>query len=81
MRIVKIPVIDIYVPAAQRKTLDEDKILPLAEDILENGQLTPIYVRKGKGRYVLQTGLHRLEALKMLGENKIRAHIVQARKH
>lgn len=81
MRVVIIPVDEIYVPAAKKKTLDEEKILPLAEDILENELQKPIYVREGKGRYILQEGLHRLEAVKLLGEDKIKAHIIQARKH
>ena len=42
MRVVKIPIEKIYVPAGKKKTLDEEKIMPLAEDILENGHLTPI---------------------------------------
>lgn len=81
MRVVKIPIEKIYVPAGKRKTFEEVKVEPLAEDILENGQTSPIYVREGKGRYVLQEGLHRLEALKALGSENIDAHIVQARKH
>ena len=81
MRVVKIPIDKIYVPAGKKKTLDEEKIMPLAEDILENGHLTPIYVREGKGRYVLQEGLHRLEALKILGSEEIDANIVQAKKY
>jgi len=81
MRVVDIAVDEIYVPAAKKGTLDEDKVMPLAEDILENGLSNPIYVRQGKGRYVLQEGLHRLEAMKLLGSNMIEAHIVQAKKH
>ncbi len=81
MRIVDIAVNEIYVPAAKKGELDEDKLLPLAEDILENGLNSPIYVRQGKGRYVLQEGLHRLEAMKLLGSDMIEAHIVQAKKH
>ncbi len=81
MRVVKIPISEIYIPASKRKTLDEEKIEPLAEDILENGQTSPIYVREGKGRYVLQEGQHRVEALKLLGSKNIDAYIVQARKH
>lgn len=80
MRIVDVPIDKIYTPAAKRKTLDEARVEPLAEDILENGQQTPIYVRLGKDRYVLVEGLHRVEALKMLGETHIEANIVQARK-
>jgi len=60
MRVVYIEIKDIYVPAAKRKTFDAEKVEPLAEDILENGLNNPIYIRKGKGRYVLQDGLHRV---------------------
>jgi len=80
MRIVDVPIDKIYVPAAKRKTYDEEKVEPLAEDILENGLKSPIYVRLGKDRYVLQEGLHRVEAMKLLGETMIDGHIVQARK-
>ena len=80
MRIVDVPIDKIYVPAAKRKTLDEAKVEPLAEDILENGLQSPIYVRIGKDRYVLQEGLHRVEAMKMLGDTMIYGHIVQAKK-
>jgi ParB-like chromosome segregation protein Spo0J len=81
MRVIDVPVKDIYVPSAKKKTLEEDKILPLAEDILENGLQKPIYVRQGKGRWVLQEGLHRLEAIKLLGGETIESHQVAARKH
>lgn len=80
MRIVDVPIDKIYVPAGKRKTLDQDKVEPLAEDILENGLQSPIYVRIGKDRYVLQEGLHRVEAMKLLGESMIDGHIVQAKK-
>ena len=79
MRIVDIPIDKIYIPAAKRRTLNEEKVLPLAENILENGMETPIYVRVGKDRFVLQEGLHRVEAMKLLGGELIEAHIVQAK--
>ena len=75
-----IPIDSIYVPVRRRKTLDPAKAEALAEDILENGQKVPIQVRQGKGRFVLVEGLHRLEACKSLGEEKIQAYLVQARK-
>jgi sulfiredoxin len=75
------PIEEIYVPAKKRKSLDEAKIDALAEDILENGQTTPIQVRQGKGRVVLVEGLHRLEACKALGEEIIRGYLVQARRY
>lgn len=81
MRVIDVPIKDIYVPSAKAKTLDEEKIMPLAEDILENGLQKPIYVRQGKGRFVLQEGLHRLEAVKLLGSDTIEGHLIAARRH
>jgi len=80
MRIVDVAIEKIYVPAAKKKTLEPEKVEPLAEDILENGLQKPIYVRVGKDRYVLQEGLHRVEAMKLLGETLIDAHIVAAQR-
>ena len=45
----------------------------LAESILEEGLQTPIGVRHDGKRFVLVTGLHRLEACRALGEETIRA--------
>ena len=75
------PIADIHVPVKRIKTLDADKVLALAEDILEHGQTTPIRVRAGQGRFVLIEGLHRLEALKALGEDSIDGYLVHARLH
>lgn len=80
MRIVDVPIDKIYVPASKKNTLDEEKVIELAEDILENGLQKPIYVRVGKDRYVLQEGLHRVEAARLLGETLIEAHIVAAQR-
>jgi ParB-like chromosome segregation protein Spo0J len=80
MRVIDIPVEKVYVPSGKAKTLELAKVEPLAEDILENGLQNPIYVREGKSRYVLQEGLHRLEAVKLLGEATIEAKIIQAKK-
>jgi ParB/RepB/Spo0J family partition protein len=73
---------EIYVPAKRRGTLDEAKVEELAESIIEDGQKTPIHVRRddAKKRYVLVEGMHRLEALKALGEATIDALIVMARR-
>lgn len=76
---VPVKIDEIYVPTQLRKTLDAGKVDSIAESIIENGQETPIQVRQGKGRYVLITGLHRLEAMKALGEEDIEALIVSAR--
>ena len=81
LKTVAVTIEDIYVPTKRRKTLEPEKVESLAENILENGQRTPIQVREGKGRYVLVEGLHRLEAVKALGEQKVDAIIVAARKH
>ena len=72
---------EIYVPAKRAKTLEPAKVDALAEDILENGQKVPIRVRQGKGRFVLQEGLHRLEALRALGESDVVAYVAHARLH
>ena len=80
MKSVPVPVDQIYVPAQLRRTLDPDKVQRLAEDILSAGQKTPIQVRRDGERYVLVTGLHRLEAMRALGESAIDSLIVRARR-
>jgi ParB-like chromosome segregation protein Spo0J len=81
LKVQKFKVDDIYVPAARRKTLHPETVRLLAEDILENGQKTPIQVRFDGKRHILVEGLHRLEASKWLGETSIDGYLVQARKH
>lgn len=81
LRVTKVPVEDIYVPTARRKTLHPETVRILAEDILENGLKSPIQVRHDGKRHILVEGLHRLEAMKWLGEAEIDAYLVQARKH
>lgn len=71
----------VYVPTARAKTLDQDKVLALANDILENGQMTPIRLRADGERFVLIEGLHRLEALRALGEEMVEGYLVRARLH
>ena len=66
----------IYVPARLHDTLDKAKVEQIAESIMEVGQTTPIRVRKDTSRYVLVSGYHRLEAMKLLGEATIQALIV-----
>jgi len=70
----------IYVPIKRKKTLNPKVVSELAESILEEGQQSPIWVRKGEKRYVLVEGLHRLEACKALGEETILGLLVQARR-
>ena len=81
MESLAIKVAEIYVPTKRRGTLDPEKVEVLAESILEDGQQTPIQVRRGNNRYVLIEGMHRLEAMKALGEVSIDALIVAARRH
>lgn len=71
---------DIYVPVKRRKTLNPEVVNEIAESMLEEGQLSPIWVRKGDNRLVLVEGLHRLEACKALGEETIVGLLVQARR-
>ncbi len=79
MKSIEIEIERIYVPAQLRRTLDSDKVQRLAEAILAEGQQTPIQVRRDGERYVLVTGLHRLEAMRALGESVIDSLIVRAR--
>lgn len=75
------PIDRIRVPVKRAKTLDPAKVAELAENILEDGQLTPIRVRADGENFVLVEGLHRLEALKALGEETIEGYLTQARLH
>jgi len=81
MKRESIPVTQIYVPAARRKTLDRQRVDEIANSMLENGQQTPILVRADGARFVLVEGLHRLEAARALGEATIAGYRVDARKH
>jgi ParB-like chromosome segregation protein Spo0J len=69
------------VPVKRTKTLDPAKVEALANDIMENGQTTPISLREDGGRYVLIEGYHRLEALRALGEETVEGYLVRARLH
>jgi hypothetical protein len=80
MKSIAIRLDDIYVPTARRGTLDAARVQALAEDILDNGLKVPIQVRRDKDRYVLVAGLHRLEAMRALGNDSIEVLVVQARK-
>jgi len=75
------PIADIRIPGKRKKTLDPVKVQEIAEDMLENGQLTPIRLRNGKSGYVLIEGFHRLEALRALGEDMVDGYLVHAQLH
>lgn len=81
MESIRIPIAEIYVPAKRKRDLKPAQVDALAESILEEGLKMPISVRKGNGRYVLQEGLHRLEACRALGEDTIESIVVRARQH
>jgi ParB-like chromosome segregation protein Spo0J len=72
---------DVRVPVKRKKTLDASKVQDIANDMLENGQTTPIRVRSADDGYVLIEGLHRLEALRALGETTVEGYLVHARLH
>ncbi len=71
---------DIYVPVKRRRTLDPVTVNTIAESMLEEGQRTPIRVRRDGERLVLVEGLQRLEACRLLGEETIIGVIVEARR-
>ena len=75
------PIANIHVPVKRVKTLDPTKVEELAESMLEVGQTTPIRLRADGDRFVLIEGLHRLEALKALGEETVEGYLVHARIH
>lgn len=76
---VEIPIDEIYVPVKRKHDLKPEVVEQLAESIIENGLQVPINVRNDGKRYVLVSGLHRLEACRALGEDTITAVIVRAR--
>ncbi len=48
---------DIYVPLKRRRTLDPETVNTIAESMLEEGQRTPIWVRRDGERLILVEGL------------------------
>ena len=74
-----IAIAHIHVPVKRKKTLDPARVDEIAESMLEEGQRMPILVRPDGERFVLVEGLHRLEALKALGEETIMASVVHPR--
>jgi len=77
----RVAIDDVRVPVKRVKTLDAAKVREIAEDMLENGQTTPIRLRADGEKFVLIEGLHRLEALRALGDETVEAYLVQARLH
>ena len=83
LKTVAVELGEIYVPAKLRGTLDPNKVEEFAHTILNSGPPPPIQLRRDEDRkrYVLVAGLHRLEAMRAIGETTIEAILVQARKH
>ena len=77
----KFPIGKIHVPTKRSKTLDQEKVVAIAEDMLVNGQTTPIRLRPDGNRFVLIEGMHRLEAMRALGEELIEGYLVGPRLH
>jgi sulfiredoxin len=83
MKAIPVKVAEIYVPSKFKGQLDAAKVAALADEIVGDGGLkVPIQVRRDETqkRYVLIAGLHRLEAMRSLGEAEISCYIVAARK-
>ena len=81
LKAVAVNIDEIYIPADRRRELDPQRIDIVAEEIMEADEERPILVRRGKDRFVLVKGIHRLEARKALGDTTIQAFIVGARRH
>ena len=71
---------DVYIPVKRKMTLKPDKVNAIAESMTDAGQKTPFQVHQDNGRLVLVECLHRLEACRALGEDRIKAILVQARR-
>ena len=81
MEDIELKIDEVYIPVKRRREVDERYVNDLAEDILEKGQEVRVLVRRDAARFVLVDGLHRLEALRALGEDTIKASVVRARRH
>jgi len=81
MRRETIAIANIYVPVKRRATLEQKRVDEIALSILDTGLQAPILVRPDGARFVLVEGLHRLEAVKALGEQSIMCFLVEARRH
>ena len=74
---MELKISDVIVGNRKRK-LNESKVQSLAESFSSIGQLQPITVSEGDyGTYRLIAGLHRLEAAKAIGWEKIQAAVFE----
>jgi ParB-like nuclease domain len=68
---------EVAVPPERLRSLDKEKVERIAASIKEIGLQNPISVRRPHDReYRLVAGLHRLEAMRLLGENMILAGVM-----
>lgn len=81
MKSIPIRIDEIYVPTKRRNDIKPEIVEQIAESIAETGLQVPIGVRRDRQRYVLVTGLQRLEACRALGEETIQALVVGAPQH
>ncbi len=80
MEDITIKIVEVYVPVKRRRSLNRQTVDEIAESILQTGKQPPITVHWDGKRYVLVTGLHRLEACKALGDETVSVTVVaQAR--
>ncbi|MDA1239091.1 MAG: ParB N-terminal domain-containing protein [Proteobacteria bacterium] len=76
---ITLKISNIYIPSERRTEINLKEVEELAEQMIDETVLKPIKVRKGKDRYVLISGINKLEAHKALGEDTIEAIVVKAR--
>jgi ParB-like chromosome segregation protein Spo0J len=67
---------DTEIPATARPC-DASRVLSLTESIADIGLQTPPTVVERDGRHVLVTGRHRIEALKLLGNERVLVRLVE----
>ncbi|MEE8534605.1 MAG: ParB N-terminal domain-containing protein [Kiloniellales bacterium] len=79
MEEITVRIDQIYVPVGRQRNLDPNTVKKIAESILEVGLEVPISLRRDGERFVLVSGLHRLEACKALGDETVAAIVVGAR--
>ena len=65
-------------PYQPRIEIKKDEIIELANSIKEKGLLQPIVVKREDEEYIIIAGHRRVEAHKLLGEEKIKARVIEA---
>ena len=78
---VPIALEEIYVPAKRRRTRGRRQGGGVGAGHPGERLKNPIHVRRDEERYVLVEGLHRLEAVRALGEDTVDALVVSAKRH